>query len=332
MAACLSCAVGSSRRADAEPSPTDRPLAQSLFDQAKELMDAGRYGEACPKLAESQRLDPGGGTLLNLALCHEREGRLATAWADFKEALGAARQAGRADREQAARAHIEALEPRLARLTLEVPRPDRGLTVRIDGELVGGAAWNAATPVDPGSHEVTAEAPEKRAWRRRVEVRSGQQTTLSVPPLESEPAVAVVPAPAARAETTTSAIDVRARSATPKRARRAAAYIAGGAGVAALVLGSAFGIQAISRRHASDPGCPSDDTCTVEGKKLNDEARTAALRSDLAIGAGVVGLGVAAYLFLRPSPSGGAGPTDHALRVEPRLTASGAGLGLEGAW
>jgi len=176
----LACAFGASRGAAAAGSDADRLLAQSLFDQAKQLMDAGRYGEACPKLAESQRLDPAGGTLLNLALCHEEEGRLATAWADFKEALGAARRAGRPDREQAARAHIAALEPRLARLTLEVRHPDPGLVVKIDGALVGGAAWNTATPVDPGWHEVIAAAPEKKPCSQRVEIQARQQTTLII--------------------------------------------------------------------------------------------------------------------------------------------------------
>lgn len=58
--------------------------ARALFDDGKRLMLEKRWDEACPKLAESQRLDPGGGTILALALCYEGTGKTATAWATFK--------------------------------------------------------------------------------------------------------------------------------------------------------------------------------------------------------------------------------------------------------
>src|SRR6187402_592492 len=114
------CAVSSLERMALAADPQEQQLAQALFDEGRRLMDAKRYGDACPKLAESQRLDPGGGTLLNLAICHENEGRLATAWTEFNEALGVARREGRTDREQEATDHAQRLERLLPRLTVVV--------------------------------------------------------------------------------------------------------------------------------------------------------------------------------------------------------------------
>src|SRR5262249_2265450 len=73
----------------------DPASAQTLFDQAKQLMADGKYRDACPKLEESQRLDPGPGTLFQLASCYEKIDRTATAWAAFLEVAAAAKAADR---------------------------------------------------------------------------------------------------------------------------------------------------------------------------------------------------------------------------------------------
>src|SRR4029078_12457123 len=78
----------------------DAAAAQALFDQARQLVSEVKCSEACPKFEESQRLDPGSGTLLNLADCYERQGKLATAWTKFLEAASAGETAGKTDREQ----------------------------------------------------------------------------------------------------------------------------------------------------------------------------------------------------------------------------------------
>src|ERR1700712_2696749 len=81
----------------------DPAAAQALFNDAKQLMTTGRYAEACPKLEESQRLDPGVGTLFHLADCDEHVGKTASAWAAFLEVAAEAKSSGQPARERVAR-------------------------------------------------------------------------------------------------------------------------------------------------------------------------------------------------------------------------------------
>src|SRR5688572_19445665 len=154
------------RIAEAQPSGTDIATAQALFDEGKKLMADGKYGDACPKLMESQRLDPGGGTLLAIALCHEGEGKTATAWADFNIALTEARKDKRTERENAAVEHIKTLEAKLTRVRVVVTKKVDGLEVRRDGTLLGAAQWGTPLPVDPGDHEFEAKAPGRVTWKQ----------------------------------------------------------------------------------------------------------------------------------------------------------------------
>ena len=103
-------------RADA--SLADKAAAQSLFDEGRKLMSAGKYAEACPKLAESQKLDPGVGTQFHLSDCYEKLGQTASAWAGFLEAASSTKSMGQGDREKVARDRAAALAPRLSKLTI----------------------------------------------------------------------------------------------------------------------------------------------------------------------------------------------------------------------
>jgi hypothetical protein len=291
LAAWWSGAFGAAHEARAEDAPVadrNRAFAQELFDQAKQLMADGRYGKACPKLAASQRLDPAGGTLLNLALCHEKEGKLVAARTEFEEALGVAHRAGRADRERAALAHIAAIQLRLARLTRKVQSGVPAPTVKPDTQLIGSPVVPPLADDDTGTHRKTS--------------------------------------PLGTAPSTAHGTDRVGRP--PAMSRQTASYVVGSIGLAAIGVGSAFGIRAVARRQASDSLCPTDDTCSSAGMRLNNEARTAARVADVFVGAGIVGIAVAAYLFFTPSPS----RSRSKAFLTPQLGAAAPGLEIVGSW
>src|ERR1700682_1070652 len=97
----------------------DIARADTLFNAGKALTDAGQYGDACAKFAESKRLAPGLGVTLYLADCYEHVGRNASAWTEFLSAEGLARE--RNDkRAEVARGRAQGLEPKLNRLTIAV--------------------------------------------------------------------------------------------------------------------------------------------------------------------------------------------------------------------
>lgn len=175
--------------------------AEALLDEGKSLMKKGKVAEACPKLEESYRLSPRSATLLALAMCHEKQGKVATAWAEYIDLGAAARKEGNKRLEADAKARGAKLELSLPRLTLSVPRAAavEGLEVTLDGAPVDGALWGQARPIDPGQHKVSASAPGRKPWEKSVAIKRGERKTVAVPALAKDASAAAQPAPAAEA-------------------------------------------------------------------------------------------------------------------------------------
>jgi hypothetical protein len=298
IAVAVSCTVlasGAAARADASG---DARVAQALFEEARVLMDQKRFAEACPKLAESQRLDPGGGTILNLAVCHAGEGKMATALLEYHEALAVAVRDGRKDREAIARSSIEALERDVPRITIASTAPSEIWEVKLDTLVLPKAAWGVAMPVDPGAHVVAVKAAGKAEASVTVTVARGDKKTIDVP-LPSAPALEPL-APTAYTPTEAPPRVVRG-AARPNPVFYAALGIAIVGGATAVITGG----LAASENGAANDGCiESRAWCRdAASRDAHESARTFAWVST---GALAVALAGTLVVLLTPSRREGA--------------------------
>jgi hypothetical protein len=285
--------------AAAQTSEGNRIAAETLFNEAKKLMGERKYDEACPKFADSQRLDPGVGTLLNLARCYKEGGKTASAWSTYRDAAAAARVAGQGEREEVARQEASALEPQLAKLVLKVAGPVEALEIKLDGSVVPKSLWTIPMPVDPGEHAVQASAAGYKPWSGRLEASAGSAATLEIPALEADPtATAATDGGGGGASLDHGSEQAKSSG----QGQRTIALIAGGVGVVGIGLGTYFGLSAKSRYGDSDPYCNSSNGCSQTGLDIRDEAIGKATISTIAFGVGAAALvGGVVLWFTAPS-------------------------------
>lgn len=319
---CLVAAASLTPRAWAQ-SETRAAVAEGLYRQARDLMAAGKYDEACPKFAESQRLDPATGTLLNLAACHERQGKLATAWIEYSEALAAARRDQREDRVEYARQRGAELEAKLSRLTLLLaPGADvPGLSLELDQATIGRAVIGAPMPIDPGSHTVTARAPGKKPWTQTIEIGAiADQKTVTIPLLEDAPAEPAAPT------TTAPPASLSVAPAAPTDELRSSpiptsVYLMGGV---TLALGAGAGVTGIAYLNKKSAYEEAHDARSGDADSLRSTAKTYGYVNLGLWAATVVGAGVTTYLYVaRPKQSARA-------FIAPWATAQGGGITAQG--
>ncbi len=305
----------------------DPAAAEALFREGRALMAAENYAEACQKFESSQRLDPALGTLMNLADCYEKNGQTASAWARFAEAVTEAVKAGDKAREKVANARVNKLEPKLSKLSIEVPDEVvvEGLQIRRGDVVVERAQWGVAIPVDPGTHTIVVSAPGKRRWSKQVEVSEpGATQTVTIEALED---AAVEPA-TSNAEVVDSGAAVET-SASDGSLRRTLGMLLVGAGAVGIGVGGYFGITAKNRWDDAQERCPNRDRCDAEGAELSRDAKSAADISTIAFIAGAAAVGGGLVLWLGAPSSAAAETRSARIGIAP-VAPGGAGGSLVG--
>lgn len=313
--------------AAAQPSANDSAVATELFNAGRDLLKDGNVAAACPKLAESARLDPKVGTLARLAECEEHLGHLAAARGRWQQALNLARSSGDARATHA--------EGELARIDKVVPKieivvsgdPPAGLAVRLDDVELGPASLGVKLPVDPGHRMIRATAPGKKATAIEVDVRAdGTVTRVVVPPLADDattPTTAPPPPPLTTATAPPSSPPA-SEPPPPSSPWRTIGLASAGVGLVAMGTGAVFGVIAKSKRDDSNApgGCVKDDCPAGGPTQARRDAVSAGNTATMlfVIGGVLAAAGVTVYL-VAPSSS-----SSRAVRVSPSV----AGFDLEG--
>ncbi|MFS8065681.1 MAG: tetratricopeptide repeat protein [Byssovorax sp.] len=282
----------------------DQQKAEELFERGRKLMQsATTLDEACRTLAESLKHMDRGDTVLNLAECHRRQGKTATAWAEFDRALSHGSKVGFPEAIQAATQLRNKLATKLSRLTVTIPAPTAALadlTVEVGGNPWPRERWNTASVIDPGPVQITAKARGYKPFEVGVEIGAEKDAKTVVVVLEVEPPppppLAPPPPPAP----------------IPKPARPLWPWIVGGAGVALGAAAIGAEIVAVGAHDELDKKCGQARQSCPRGHDFGPARTRELLGFGLFVGLGTTGvlaLGAAGLRLGLSSPAQTRGPT-----------------------
>jgi len=304
-------------------------LAESLFREGKRLSGERKFAEACPKFAESYKLDPGLGTLLNLAICHESEGKPATAWAEFSEASSRAKREGDTDRAALADEHVRALEPKLTHISIALAPGAAvpGLVIKFDSRELASAALGLPIAVDPGKHVLEASAPGKEASTQTIDTpATPSNLTVTVPVLKDGAAtpVAIVPVPPPA--------PAQPAPATPPPSSSSSmntGALVSGIATGAFVAGSVVtGVLYASKRSDFNDANASGDPSRFDKR---DSAQTMGTINAVMIGGAAVSAGVLVYFLVSGGKHESPPPSAARLRLTPVVSPQIAAVLLGGS-
>jgi hypothetical protein len=292
-------------RAHADPTPDPRiEKADRLFSEGKALLSSNLL-QACAKFDESLRENPAAiGTLLNVALCDEKLGRVASAVAKFSEARDRAKEQGLPEHVRAAEEHIAKLQPDVPHLAIKLTEQLPETRVLIDDTIIALQAIGDVA-VDPGERVIVVSAPARLPYRAKLVVGTAEHQEVVIPALS--------------------------RSITITSSRGRIGQITTIVGGAAFGAGIGLGLYARHLHHKQfDDGLcastPAGDRCNPAGQTQTERARTLGNVGSVFGGTGFVVTCVGVYLWLRSPRSTPHDTGDKKLVVVPQITPDGLGV------
>ncbi len=259
--------------------------AAELFKQGRAALEAKNYAQACPRLAESLRLERATGTLISLAECEQASGRLASARQHWEEAADFADATqDKLSRGSFARERLAALDPRVPRLTIRaLPGATADMMVKRDDVELSPTSLGSPFPVDPGTHVVVVTASGRRPKTYELKLDESTRRVLDV-----EPGVAVA-APVAEVVTPAdpqSTPQQPAEAAVPDSGvgttQRIVGYSVVGLGVVGVGIGAVLGFSASSSWSKAQDDCKTACGAESTAQREKSDAASAGTASTIA--------------------------------------------------
>lgn len=277
---------------------------------------------------------------MNTADCHEKLGKIATAWGEWGSAHDWLKRDGDT-RAAYAGQRRDALTPRLPKLQINVTGAASSLDVYRGSTRVDPAAYNLPLPVDPGAHTITVRRGDQVLKEERVDLAEGGRaaTSLDLEAIEKSNPPPPPPAPTGPAGgSVTAPPPPPPLLPPPSTGQRTAGFVVGGIGVGVLAVGGVLGLIAIGNMSAaSRPDACIEIYCSPNGLAAIERAKLFAEAGQWVGIGGLMMVGIGATLILTspsgssPARTGAPGSTILAgAQVGPWVGPSGAGLSLEG--
>lgn len=280
----------------------DKSTARALTHEGDEFAKRGDCQHAIEKYERAASLYPAASILASLAECQIRSGKLVvgteTAHRVLHEELGPRPKQAFADAQRKARELIQVNESKIAKLRVSVsPSALRDLHVQVDDEALPSASLGTELRVDPGSHRVAAQAPGYKLTSRDLTLEPGSAQDIV---LQLEPEPKANQQPTAVRPMPTSGTHPGDGGHVSAQANLMPAYVSFGVGGVGLIVGTVFGLQALSTKSKLDTNCNQGGDCPSSSRGDVDGLSAKSLISTLGFGTALVGASVGTYFLLKP--------------------------------
>ena len=277
---------------------------QELKQHGDDAMEGLRYGDALVAYENAYECNPTPSLLYNQARSWEALGRFPESLAHYLEfqsqapALLLAKVPGLDTLIAAARARVT---------TVTISTNTSGAHVKLRGHELGQTPLPEPVLLNAGLAKVEVSHTGYETYLETVELPRGADITLEISLLPTTastfapalpPPSGPTPPPSAAPQESDSGVSVDSSNA------RTMAYVAGGIGVAGLLVGATTGRLVGGQESVRDDECDYEaGLCSQQGLDAHESAQSLALMSNIGWAVGALGLGVGTYLFLTSGES-----------------------------